>query len=746
MTEELNLVHDLAVILISAGVFTIISRALKQPLILGYIVAGFLVGPHVGFFPGITSTESVNQWSEIGIIFLLFALGLEFSFKKLLKVGSTGLVMAGCQCLGMMSLGIMLGQAMDWETMESVFLGGMLSMSSTAIVIKAYDDLGLKNSPNASTVFGTLVVQDLIAILLMVILSTMAVSHSFSGVETVKGVGRLLFCLVLWFLVGIYVIPTALQRAHRYMTDEILLIISIGLCFGMVMIAETAGFSSALGAFVMGSIMSETVEGEKIMKLVGSIKNLFGAIFFVSVGMMLNPEVIAAHWFIILVITIFAMAGMSFFSTSGALLSGKGLDDAVTCGFSLAQIGEFSFILAGLGVSLGVMREFIYPVIIAVSVITTFLTPYMIKASGPFSFWLRKKLPTRMIERLEASDRDPRTSDAEHEEWVRLLKSQLVRMSLYCVVIIAIMFGCTRIMVPLIMRMLPDLTGTMAGIVKVAVTLVPMAPFLLSMVMETHALRESSQVLLQRNEANVWLLLSISLMKMAVAMVFIFMVIASSFTLEAWQAALVVLSAVLAFFYFIKRSYRHLYMIESRFMDNLNKKEELHRRKAPVTTSVNEKLSRYDIRSVVEEVSPDYPLIGTRLRNLPFRTECGVNIFKIIRGSRSIELPSGDERVYPYDKLVAVGTAEQLDRFVKAVRQAVPSAGSGESYFRLEKKLLDEESGYVGKMLSELDLRSQRKMVISVIRDGSPLTNPAPDFVFRAGDLVWIASGSDWEK
>lgn len=743
MTEELNLVHDLAVILISAGVFTIISRALKQPLILGYIVAGFLVGPHVGFFPGITSTESVSQWSEIGIIFLLFALGLDFSFKKLLKVGSTALVMAGCQCLGMMCLGIMLGQAMGWATMESVFLGGMLSMSSTAIVIKAYDDLGLKNSSFASTVFGTLVVQDLIAILLMVVLSTMAVSHTFSGVETLKGVGKLLFCIILWFLVGIYVIPTALQRAHKYMTDEILLIISIGLCFGMVMIAETAGFSAALGAFVMGSIMSETVEGEKIMRLVGSIKNLFGAIFFVSVGMMLDPSVIAGHWLVIIAVTVFALAGMSFFSTSGALLSGKGLDDAVSCGFSLAQIGEFSFILAGLGVSLGVMRDFIYPVMIAVSVITTFLTPYMIKASSPFAAWLRRKLPTRIVDRLEASDRDPRTTDAEHDEWVKLVRSQLLRVVLYSVVILAIMFGSKMIMVPLIQRILPDLPHVISGLIRVSVTLALMAPFLLAMVVETHSQRESSQILLHRNEANVWLLLSMSLMKMAVAMVFMFMVIASCFTLKAWQAVLVVIVAVIVFFFFIKQSYHRLYLIESRFMDNLNKKEEIHRRRAPVTTSVNDKLAVYDIRSVVEEVSPDSPYVGVKLKDLNLRKECGVNIFKIIRGSRGIELPSGDERVYPFDKLVAVGTADQLDSFVKLIRQQNVPSGADESDFTIKNQLLSEDSDFVGKALRDLDLRGQRKMVISVVRDGRPITNPSPDFVFKAGDLVWIAGGKD---
>ena len=735
----LNLVHDLAVILISAGVFTIISRALKQPLVLGYIVAGFLVGPHVGFFPGISSTEAVSEWSEIGIIFLLYALGLEFSFKKLLKVGSTALIMAGLQCLGMMCTGIMLGQAMGWATMESVFLGGMLSMSSTAIVIKAYDDLGLKNAPYASTVFGTLVVQDLIAILLMVILSTMAVSHSFSGVETVKGIAKLLFCLILWFLVGIYVIPTLLQRAHQYMTDEILLIISIGLCFGMVMIAESAGFSSALGAFVMGSIMSETVEGEKIEKLLGSIKNLFGAIFFVSVGMMLDPSVILEHWFVILVITICAMAGMSFFSSSGALLSGKGLDDAVSCGFSLAQIGEFSFILAALGTGLGVMRDFIYPVIIAVSVITTFATPYMIKAAGPFSGYLRKRLPTRIVDRLEASDRDPRTSAVEHDEWLKLIKSQIVRVALYGVVLLAILLGANMILPKLLSTFLPEIPELLSKILNVSVTLLAMAPFLMAMVMENHASRASAHILLQRNEANVWLLLSMSLMKMAVAMVFIFMVIASRFTLNSLQAFLIFLVAVVAFAFFIRNSYHNLARIESRFMQNLNKKEEISRRKAPVTTSVNENLAVYDIRSVIEEVSPDYPLIGHKLKDIPFRRDSGVNIVKIIRGSRGIELPSGDERVYPYDKLLAVGTADQLDRFASMMRVHDQSAHETVSEFELKKVLVDEGSEFAGRTLRSLPLRERGQMVISVIRNGESLTNPSPDFEFMAGDLVWIA-------
>lgn len=736
----MNLVHDLAVILISAGIFTILSKALKQPLVLGYIVAGFLVGPHVSFFPGISSTEAVNQWSELGIIFLLFGLGLEFSFKKLLKVGSTALIMAGCQFMGMMLVGIMLAQAMGWSTMESIFLGGMLSMSSTAIVIKAYDDLGLKNAPYAPTVFGTLVVQDLIAILLMVILSTMAVSNSFSGLELVKAFGKLIFFLILCFLVGIYIIPTLFQKVHKYMNDEILLIVSIGMCFCMVLIANAAGFSSALGAFIMGSLLSETVEGEKIDKLVVNIKNLFSAVFFVSVGMMLDPSVIANHWGVILIITVIALFGMSFFSTSGALLSGKGINYAVSCGFSMAQVGEFSFILAGLGVSLGVMRDFIYPVIIAVSVITTFLTPYMIKLSPHVAGMLHKRLPARIVERLDSGGTAHQEETNDHAKMKEYLKAQLVRVALYGVIAVAIMLGCKLFLGKAITAVLPHLSLTVTEIIDAVITIGLMIPFLMLMVSENQSMRNMSHALLEDNSANVWLLLSISLMKMGVAMVFIFMVLASYFTLSVPIVIIIVVAAFALFYFFIRNSYHRLSRIEMRFMQNLNRKDELRRKNAPVTTSVHDKLSQYDVDSVIVEVSPDYPNIGMKLKDLHFRKNSGVNIIKINRGSKSIELPSGEEVVYPYDKLLAVGTKDQLDRFKEAMTPNKDSKTTeGESGFKLEKTLLDSGSAFTGKALSELNLRQKDQMVISIIRDGKPVTNPDPSFVFQEGDLVWIA-------
>lgn len=749
MAEELNLVRDLAVILISAGVFTVISKVLKQPLVLGYIVAGFLVGPHISFFPGISSTESVQQWSDIGIIFLLFALGLEFSFKKLLKVGSSALIIAGMQCLGMIALGILLGQALGWSAMESVFLGGMLSMSSTAIVIKAYDDLGLKKEPYASTVFGTLVVQDLIAILLMVLLSTMAVSHRFSGTEMLMGIAKLFFFLILWFLVGIYVIPTLLQKAHKYMNDEILLLVSIGLCFGMVQLASAAGFSSALGAFVMGSILSETIEGEKISSLVGSIKNLFAAIFFVSVGMMVNPSVIVEHWGTILAITIAVLVGISSFATTGAVLSGKGLENSVRCGFSLSQLGEFSFILAGLGVSLGVMREFVYPVIITVSVITTFTTPYMIKGSGPFAAWLHKKLPQALVERIDEGRDDSQNSAAENNEWKTLLKAQGIRVMMYTVILIAILLGSRLYLEGLVVKLLPDASKLVSSIISTAVTLAIMLPFLVTMVANRGQASVSGRILLKQKPANVWPLLAISLLKMALAMVFVFTVLATHFELSAWAVIVVVLVSACAFLFFIRHSMRSLGRLEARFLENLNKKEEMERENAPVTTSVREKMAGYDVHIEAVDVSADSSFVGLKLKDIPFRASTGANIVKIVRGSRGILIPSGDEVVFPYDRLLAVGTSEQLASFAQMVHQDVEVPAQEDAEFVVEPVLLGDSSSMVGRTLRELDMRASGCMVISVLHDGVLLTNPRADFRFAAKDTVWLAGDKnsiEWYK
>ncbi|MBP5389299.1 MAG: cation:proton antiporter [Bacteroidales bacterium] len=738
MSEELNLVKDLALILISAGLFTIISKWLKQPLILGYIVAGFLVGPHLGLFPTVTSVESVDQWSEIGIIFLLFSLGLEFSFKKLLKVGSAALITAGTNCVGMFMVGIVTGSALGWTMMESIFLGGMLSMSSTTIIIKAFDDLHLKDESYASLVFGILIIEDLIAVLLMVLLSTLAVSNKFAGGEMLMGLAKLAFFLILWFLVGIYVIPSVLKRVKQYLSDEILLLVSIGLCFGMVTLASAVGFSSALGAFVMGSLLSETLEGERIEHLTHSLKDLFGAIFFVSVGMMVDPAVIGAHWGAVLALTLVAMAGILCFSVTGVIISGRGLSTALHTGFSLAQLGEFSFIIAGLGVSLGVLRGFIYPIIISVSVITTFTTPYMIKAAAPAEKWLRRKLPARFLARIDPPQEETGASRAVASEWHKLLKNYALRLVLYGVIITAILIGTESYLHPLLERLLPDWSTGLHSLLDVLITLALLSPFLYGLAISGSKIRSSAGRLLRENRANRWPVLALMLLRIAIAIAIIMLVILSHFHLRGWAILLVIAAAF--FLLVAARLTMHNYSgLEERFMSNLNERDNLERLRNPVSSSVREKMAGYDVHIEQFKVPQNFAYVGQALREMPFRNTSGINIIKIVRGAKSILIPSGDERIFPFDTLVAVGTTEQIRAFRQTLRESTVSAPAEETEFSVEPVTLHAGSYLVGQTLRTADMRSGGCMVISVLRGDEFITNPKPDFAFREGDTVWLA-------
>ena len=745
MGSELNLVADLAVILIAAGIFTVISRALKQPPILGYIIAGFLVSPHLGLLPAISSVESVEQWSEIGIIFLLFALGLEFSFKKLLKVGSTALITAGTNCIGMFMVGLMLGSALGWTTMESLFLGGMMSMSSSSVIIKAFNDMGLKKKPYAPLVFGSLIVQDLIAVVLMVLLSTLAVSNKFSGAEMVWNLAKLSFFIILWFLVGIYVIPTLLKRARKYMNDEILLIISIGLCFGMVALATAVGFSAALGAFVLGSIRAETSEGEHIEHLVSGIKDLFGAIFFVSVGMMIDPAVIAGHWGTILIIAILAVGGIMTFITIGALLAGKSLDTAVHTGFSLAQLGEFGFILASLGVSLGVMRGFIYPVIISVSVLTTFATPFMIKAADPASLWLHRKLPAKLLSRINTSDEEFQGgSKAEKSEWKAFLTAYATRIVLYGIMLVAVLIGSHVFLDGFLEKVMNGLNPTLIKWTGVVITLVVMAPLLYGLAVQRGSLQNHVHKLLQEKDGNKWPLLSLMVLRLLIAVSFILVFISSKFVLTWWMVLLIV-AATLTLLRVLPR-YIKMSGLEDQFISNLNAREMEARRNAPVTHTIREKLSGYDVHLDSFYISPDSSYVGRKLRDMPFRSMTGVNIVKIVRGTRSILIPSGDESIYPYDRLLAVGTSAQIADFAKLMEHDVVDpyalrlqSGGDDMDFAVEVIPVTESSFLYGKALKELAMRDSGCMVISVLRENEFIANPKADLRFQAGDTVWIA-------
>lgn len=737
MEENLNLVADLALILISAGIITVIFRWLKQPLILGYLVAGFLVGPHFGLFPDVTNVHTVDQWAEIGIIFLLFSLGLEFSFKKLLKVGSSALITSMTVFIGMLVVGMIVGKAMGWTTMESIFLGGMISMSSTTIIIKSFEDLGLKKKPFANIVFGTLIIEDLFAIVLMVLLSTLAVSKHFSGEEMVGSILKLIFFMVLWFTVGIFLIPIAMRKAKSFLNDETLLVLAIGLCFGMVIFANAVGFSSALGAFVMGSILAETLQGEKIEKMIENIKNLFGAIFFVSVGMMVDPQIIVQYWKPVLLFTLIVTFGKPLLATLGVLISGRPLNTSIRAGMSLAQIGEFAFILASLGASLGVMREFIYPVMVAVSVITTFITPYFMKLSAPFSEWLEDHIPPKVMTFLnQYSASSQRVSNKS--EWNKLLQVVIIRIVMYTILAIAINIGVYKLVYPLLLDNVTHLSELTVKWISTILTILCMFPFLYGLAINRGKVSATFEKLWYDKRSNRGILVAIILFRVFLSIALCVSVFFNYFPFSYW----VLFAGVIAFVLFIIISRSDIVRfekMENLFLSNLNEKDNLERKKRPITTSLKDKMPDYNINIDKIVVSPNAPFIGQSLMEIPFHQEFGVNIVKIIRGNQIITLPSSQERIYPSDILYAIGTEEQITRFVDSMDyyngEELPE---DELDVVVTSILLSEKSQLANRKIAQSEVRNYGCMIIGVERGEDSFMNPPADLTMLPDDIIWL--------
>lgn len=577
MSENLRLVSDLALILISAGVVTIIFKLLKQPLVLGYLVAGFLVGPHLNIFPTVTDVADVEVWSEIGIIFMMFGLGLEFSFRKLFSVGSKAFVTALVGILGMMGVGVLLGLIMDWDIMQSIFLGGMLSMSSTAIIIKAFDDLKLKGESFADLTMVVLIIQDIVAVVMMVLMSTVAASKNASpGKEMVMSIVKLVFFLILWFVIGIYVIPSFFRAAKKYINDENLLIISIGLCFGMVIIANKVGFSSALGAFVIGSILSETVESHRIEELTKSIKDLFSAIFFVSVGMMIEPAVLQQYWKLVLSLVLITLIVKAFISTLSAVIAGANLEDSVKTGFTLSQIGEFAFIIAAVGVAQGVMPSYIYPVIIASSVITTFTTPYWIRAGKPVYEFLNCKMSPDLKSRLD--EYSLLGNESGKKDWKSIISSTLPRVLIFSVVSIALLFITFNYLVPFVgkIELLQKIPRWWYNLLFAAGVLLSITPFLYGIVYNNHKTRELYMELVKINKGNVVVITVWTIFRFIIAGFFVFSILVKFFSYTKWVIILITLLVIL-FMVFSNNTLRRFSFIESAFMKNLKAKDQIQK-------------------------------------------------------------------------------------------------------------------------------------------------------------------------
>ncbi|CDB11569.1 cation:proton antiporter [Bacteroides sp. ET489] len=735
MSHLAPLIADLALILISASLMTLLFKKLKQPLVLGYVVAGFLASPHLSFTPSVMDTANIQTWADIGVIFLLFALGLEFSFKKIVKVGGPAIIAACTIIFCMILVGVAVGTSFGWKRMDCIFLGGMIAMSSTTIIYKAFDDLGILKKQFTGLVLSVLILEDILAIVLMVMLSTMAVSNNFEGTEMLESVAKLLFFLILWFVVGIYLIPELLKRCRKLMSDETMLIVSLGLCFGMVVIAAHTGFSAAFGAFIMGSILAETLEAEHIEQLVKPVKDLFGAIFFVSVGMMVDPGMIVEYAIPILVITLAVIVGQSLFGTLGVLLSGQPLKTAMQCGFSLTQIGEFAFIIASLGVSLNVTSHFLYPIVVAVSVITTFLTPYMIRLAEPASNFVDAHMPKRWKGFLDRYTSGSRA--VNHDSlWKRLIVS-LVRItvvySIVCVAIVAVSF---RFLVPLCKEGLPGVWG---ALVAAFVTILFLAPFLRAiMIKKNHSMEFVT--LWNDNRGNRAPLVATIVLRILLAVSFVMFVIAGLFKMSVGLvfgvALLLVIVMILS-----RQLKRQSILIERKFFQNLRSRDiraEYMGEKKPEYAG---RLLSRDLHLADYVVPGESGWVGKTLAELNFGKEYGVHVVSILRGKKRINIPGAMDRLFPQDKLQVIATDEELNRFGEEMAKVseLDTDVVEKSETILRQFRIDAGSPFLGKTLKEAGIREKYHCLIAGVERGSDeLHAPDPHEPFAEGDVVWI--------
>jgi len=740
MGELPHLVKDLALILVVAGIVTIVFKKLKQPLVLGYVVAGFLVSPHMPYIMSVADRADISTWGDIGVMFLLFSLGLDFSFKKILKMGASPIISTCSIVFCMMMLGIVTGHLFGWSRMDSIFLGGMLAMSSTTIIYKAFDDLGLRQQRFAGLVMSVLILEDILAIVMMVMLSAIANGSNPDGGQMIGSLMKIGFFLILWFVVGIFLIPLMLRSMRKFINNETLLIVALGLCCAMAVLSTKVGFSSAFGAFVMGSILAETIEAERIIKVVEPVKNLFGAVFFVSVGMLVDPAILVEYSWPIVTLVLVIILGQVIFGSLSFLIGGQSLKSAMQCGFSMAQIGEFSFIIASLGLSLGVIGKFLYPVVVAVSVITTFLTPYMIRMATPAYGMLERRLPKKWIMAMNNLTLAKQTTQPE-AKWRTLIK-QMVRITVIYSILsgasIALMF---TFFLPFVRQLLPHWWANAAcGLL----TLLFISPFLRAIMMKKNH-SEEFKALWNSNPYNRLPLILTIIVRVAVASAFVFYI---CYYLTRFTNALMISIALAAVALMIisrslkKRSIK----MERLFMQNLRSREivaEVMGRRRPLYEG---RLLDRDVHISDFTIPEDSLWAGKMLRELEFRNRYGVHISSILRGSQRINIPNGGTILFPGDNIQAIGSDDQLTAFSEALNTELhdkdPEIEKRE--MKLHQVVINRNGIFAGKTLRDSGIRDVYNCMVVGLEEGKEnLSQMDPSHKLRHGEAIWIVGEQD---
>ena len=748
-----NLISDLALILIVAGIVTLIFRKIKLPVVLGYIVAGFLISPHFSYMPTVVEVADIEVWANLGVVFLMFGLGLEFSFKKLATVGGSAVIVAMTVMLSMIFIGAGVGYMLGWAKMDCIFLGGMLSMSSTMIILKAYEEYDLKERRFAQLVLSTLVIEDIAGIFMMIILSTISVSQAASGVATFKEIGLLLMYLVIWLILGIYLIPSFLNKVSKLMNDELMVIVSLAICLGMVVIADFIGFSEALGAFMAGSILAGTVRAGYIERLTKPIKDLFGAVFFVSVGMMIQPELLVKYIGPILIITVATILGQMIFSTIGILLSGQSLHTAIRGGFSMVQIGEFSFIIATLGSSLGVISDFLYPVVVCVSVITTFTTPLFIKNSASVYKFLDEKLPDKLWVFIKKNTSEDRSNKDKDEDWSKYIKKVLSRTLICSVVMYIIYWLGIQELKPLVDTYVSS--EIFADLITAVVTCGVMIPFISMM----HGTNDALFIKLWlKQRSNKLPLLTLKTVRILIAACFVTLVLRKIYHIPF--VILLLLSAA-AVVLLIRSDYLKGVTInmELRFMENFSERtlarQKRERGRDEKYSWLNEELlvAEFQVTDTVENKT-----IYDFTKSRAFR----VTIIKIIRGDKYINLPTPDEVVLEGDILHMMGTSAEIDACTILLEKdecieytdrddiTLKDYIYGQTFYGIapEKQLIccpinvSQGSEFSRKSIKNSHMRDKyRGTIIGIERGNLTILNVDIDTIIQPGDLIWTLGG-----
>lgn len=721
-----SLITDLAFILLLGAAVTVLFKWIKQPVVLGYIVAGFLASPNFEYLPSVTSEENIDFWAEIGIIVLLFSLGLEFSFKKLLNSGGSAAVTALIIVVGMMGAGFTAGHIMGFSAINCLFLGGMLSMSSTTIIIKAFNDLGLRQKKFTSLVLAVLIVEDLFAVVMMVLLSSIAINKSVAGGDLLFSIAKLVFFLVIWFLVGVLVLPSLFNSWRRFLNSETLLIVSMGLCLGMAVFSVYCGFSLALGAFVMGSILAGTSYAEQIEHVVSPIKDLFGSVFFISVGMMVQPHVISQYWVPILILSGVVIVGMIFFGTFGMLITGQTLRVAIESGFSLTQIGEFAFIIATLGMNLKVLDPTIYPIVVAVSVLTTFGTPYFIKMAPGVSDFLEKHLPKKFLSFIDHYQKEATKSSAVTNNWVTEVKRYLWSTLLYSVILVAIILVSSHFLSPWLNKLLPE----WSRLLSTSLTLTAMAPFLLTLLMplEKKKVRRGLPTK-EKLKANVPAIV-MTIFRIIIAFIFVVYMVGSHYNL-AIAFASGILSLVLIGLVFSKRIKRQISSIQNKFLDNLNERD---LRRSGLKNNVVS-----DLHLAFMTVGTGCEYAGQKLMDSELRKLYGVNVVSIQRGQEMIPIPSGQARIYPGDVIGVIGNETQIENLLPNIEVSREIENTINPLdFKLTSIMLTDSSPLIGKTPVSAKLRDQYDVLVVAVQRGDQYIDSNPSLRFAPDDVLWL--------